>query len=100
MFAGVLFGMLVAQYYGVPGSLYLSSIRTLLNPDGSDLWKGLSKTIVFGAIIAAVGCREGLESSGGATGVGQATTRSVVIAIVLLFLANLLLSFALFGGKS
>jgi phospholipid/cholesterol/gamma-HCH transport system permease protein len=40
-----------------------------------------------------VGCREGLQTEGGATGVGQSTTRSVVISIVLIFIANFFLSF-------
>jgi phospholipid/cholesterol/gamma-HCH transport system permease protein len=58
----------------------------------------LIKTVAFGAIIALVGCREGLETSGGAHGVGQATTRSVVLSIVLIFFADFLLTFLLFNN--
>ena len=97
--AGMIFGGIVAGTYGITTSVYTGSLRILLQPDGSDIWLGLIKTIVFGAIIAVVGCREGLETEGGATGVGQSTTRSVVLGIVLIFAANFILSFLMFGGR-
>ena len=52
----------------------------------SDLWKGLEKALIFGGIIALLSCQFGLNASGGAKGVGQATTNSVV-AILLVLLA-------------
>lgn len=97
--AGMIFGGVVASAMGITVNMYVSSIRFLLEPDGSDVFKGLVKTVVFGAIIAVVGCREGMETEGGATGVGQSTTRSVVLGIVLIFAANFLLSFLMFGGQ-
>ena len=96
--AGVAGGGAVASWMGVSPAQYTSSIRQILEPDGSDVVKGLIKTIFFGAIIAMVACREGLRTEGGATGVGQSTTRSVVLSIVLVFIANFLLSFLMFGG--
>ena len=96
--AGVLGGAIVASVNDVSFSAYQESIRLLMQPNGSDITKGLIKTVAFGAIIALVGCREGLETSGGATGVGQATTRSVVLSIVLIFFADFLLTFLLFNG--
>lgn len=95
--AGVAGGAIVAASRGVAWSEYLSSIQQLMEADGSDITKGLLKTVVFGAVIALVGCREGLETEGGATGVGQSTTRSVVIAIVLIFISDFLLTFLLFN---
>ncbi|MBC8139031.1 MAG: ABC transporter permease [Fibrella sp.] len=95
--AGVLGGAIVAASKGVSWTEYLSSIQQLMEADGSDITKGLLKTVVFGAIIALVGCREGLETEGGASGVGQSTTRSVVIAIVLIFISDFLLTFLLFN---
>lgn len=95
--AGVVGGAVVAASKGVAWSEYLSSIQQLMETDGSDITKGLLKTVFFGAIIALVGCREGLETEGGASGVGQSTTRSVVIAIVLIFIADFLLTFLLFN---
>jgi phospholipid/cholesterol/gamma-HCH transport system permease protein len=96
--AGVVGGAVVSLSKGIGLPAYWSSMRQLLDPSGSDVTKGLIKTIFFGAIIVAVGCREGLATSGGASGVGQATTRSVVVAIVLIFIADFLLTFLLYDS--
>lgn len=96
--AGVIGGAMVAASNGVSYASYKESLRLLMEPDGSDITKGLIKTIAFGAVIALVGCREGLETSGGATGVGQSTTRSVVLSIVLIFIADFVLTFLLFNS--
>ena len=48
--------------------------------------------MVFAAIIALVGCYQGLNTKGGAVGVGQATTRSVVISFILIILADCVLT--------
>src|SRR5262249_15619086 len=44
-----------------------------------DFWSGVGKCPFFGAIIALVGCYFGLITTGGTEGVGQSTTRSVVV---------------------
>jgi phospholipid/cholesterol/gamma-HCH transport system permease protein len=54
----------------------------------ADYLTGLSKSIVFGAIIAALACYEGLNVRGGAEGVGRATTTTVVKSIVALIGAD------------
>jgi phospholipid/cholesterol/gamma-HCH transport system permease protein len=95
---GVLGGGVFASANGVSWPNYLSSVRQLMEPDGSDITKGLIKTVFFGVIVALVGCREGMATEGGAVGVGQSTTRSVVLSIVLIFIANFVLSFLLFRG--
>jgi phospholipid/cholesterol/gamma-HCH transport system permease protein len=96
-FGGVFGGALFAAQNGLSFPAYLDSIRRMMEPDGSDITKGLIKTAVFGIIVVLVGCREGLATEGGAVGVGQATTRSVVLSIILIFIANFLLSFLLFS---
>ncbi|HZP02227.1 MAG TPA: ABC transporter permease [Terriglobia bacterium] len=53
-----------------------------------DIWTGLIKSLVFGLIIAKVGCYEGFAVRGGAEGVGKATTSSVVISIFLVIAAD------------
>jgi len=50
----------------------------------NDLVMGLSKPIAFGFILSTVGCYMGLSTTGGSLGVGTATTRSVVVASVLI----------------
>jgi phospholipid/cholesterol/gamma-HCH transport system permease protein len=44
-----------------------------------DLWFGLVKAASFGAAVALIGCLRGLATTGGAAGVGQATTRAVTL---------------------
>ena len=50
----------------------------------NDLAMGLSKPVVFGFIISSVGCYMGLTTTGGTQGVGLSTTRTVVVASVLI----------------
>lgn len=64
----------------------------------SDIFTGLVKPVVFGFIIATVGCYYGLSTRGGTQGVGRSTTQAVVVASVLIivtdfFTAKLLLFF-------
>ncbi len=96
--AGVFGGGVVASSMGVSSTAYLTSIKQLIDPNGGDLFKGMLKTVFFGIIVALIGCREGLSTDGGAAGVGQSTTRSVVVSIVLVFCANFILSFLLFNS--
>jgi phospholipid/cholesterol/gamma-HCH transport system permease protein len=58
----------------------------------SDLAQGLSKPLVFGFIIATVGCYKGLAVRGGTQGVGRATTQAVVSASVLILISNFFLT--------
>jgi phospholipid/cholesterol/gamma-HCH transport system permease protein len=53
-----------------------------------DLFTGLFKTIFFGMIISLVSCYEGFNVQGGAEGVGQATTRSVVFSFIMIIIAD------------
>jgi phospholipid/cholesterol/gamma-HCH transport system permease protein len=53
-----------------------------------DLAEGLSKSIVFGGIVAAVSCLRGLQTGEGPRAVGESTTRSVVSSILLIIFAD------------
>ncbi len=55
-----------------------------------DIFTGLFKTIFFGAIIALVGCHQGLNVKSGAEGVGLSTTTSVVVSFILIIMADCL----------
>ncbi len=57
-----------------------------------DIFMGLVKPVVFGYIVAAVGCYLGMSTKGGTRGVGIATTRSVVMASVLILAADYFLN--------
>jgi phospholipid/cholesterol/gamma-HCH transport system permease protein len=56
--------------------------------DWEDIWAGLVKAVVFGLIVGTVACYKGYYTEGGATGVGRATTSSVVVASVTILIAN------------
>jgi len=58
----------------------------------SDLMQGLTKPVVFGFIIATVGCYQGLAVKGGTQGVGRATTQAVVTASVFILVSNFFLT--------
>lgn len=93
--AGAAGGYIVALPEGISRASYLDSMRQFMT--FSDVYIGISKTAVFGAIIALVACHQGLNARGGATGVGQATTRSVVLCIVFIFVADFLMTRLLVG---
>lgn len=61
-----------------------------------DVWGGLAKTVVFGMMIAIIACYRGLNTKGGAKGVGESTTSSVVTALISMFIVNYFLSIAFF----
>jgi phospholipid/cholesterol/gamma-HCH transport system permease protein len=91
-------GMWIAQTYAhISPDTFLSSARQAVG--FADVIKGLSKALVFACIIAMVGAYQGLSTRGGAAGVGQSTTGSVVLAIILIFISNFVLSFLLFGSS-
>ena len=95
---GIAGGYAVAVVNGVPGGGFIDSLRYLV--EAQDVTKGLLKTVFFGATIAIVGCYEGLETTGGATGVGRSTTRAVVLSIVLIYISNFFLTYILFAGRT
>lgn len=74
---------------GDPG-VFMQSVRDTAVP--KDLFMGLIKAAVFGFIISSVSCRHGYYASGGARGVGLATTRAVVESAVTLLIANYVLT--------
>lgn len=57
-----------------------------------DLVRGMIKAGVFGFLISSIGCYKGYTTWGGAKGVGLSTTQSVVMANVIIFIADYLLS--------
>src|SRR3989338_3691572 len=57
-----------------------------------DVWTGLVKSVVFGITISMIGCYMGLNTKGGAEGVGRSTTLSVVTSFVLIVLFDCVLT--------
>jgi phospholipid/cholesterol/gamma-HCH transport system permease protein len=76
---------------GMPFSAYVESTIDALKTD--DVWQGLSKSFVFATIITLVGASNGFTVKAGAEGVGKATTRSVVVSIASIILADMVFSY-------
>lgn len=95
MLCGVVGGYLFCVYsLEIPSDVYISSIRKFV--ELSDITGGLFKSSIFGLILSWVGTYNGYKTSGGAKGVGLATTTSVVVSSILILIANYLLSSLLF----
>ncbi len=69
---------------------YLSGLRLFFSAE--DIYIGIAKTLVFGAIIALTGAYFGFEAKGGAAGVGTATTRAVITAAVLILVFDFVIA--------
>jgi phospholipid/cholesterol/gamma-HCH transport system permease protein len=84
-------GYLVAVYkLNFNSGLYLQKTFEFL--EVMDVLSGLIKAAVFGLIITFMGCYHGLNSKGGAQGVGRATTNAVVSASMLILAFNYLIT--------
>jgi phospholipid/cholesterol/gamma-HCH transport system permease protein len=81
-------------YFGANPVTYVDNTFRFMDLD--DLFSGLIKAAVFGLIIAVVGCQKGFYTRGGAEGVGQATTRAVVLASIAILVSDFFLTKILF----
>ena len=87
-----LFGgyFIAVSQLGVSGDFFYNSL--MQNTALGDLMSGLGKSIFFGYIIAIVACNKGLTATGGADGVGRATTSAVVQASISVLIADFFLT--------
>ena len=79
---------------GINSGVYMNKMIEML--ELADLVQGLVKSIVFGLILTLVGCYKGYHTSGGAEGVGRATTEAVVISSVCILIGTYVLTSLLF----
>lgn len=94
---GLVGGVFVAQlFYDIPRTIFIESIQTFLQI--WDLISAAIKAVIFGGIIAIIGCNWGLTTTGGAKGVGESTTTAVVMALISIFIVNFFLSWLMFQG--
>ena len=92
--AGLLGG---ALYTGVEIGLSFSAYvdRTIAVLMVGDIMQGLFKSLIFALIITLVGASNGFSVTGGAEGVGKATTRSVVLSISFIVIADMIFTYFL-----
>src|SRR4051812_13027517 len=87
--AGIIGGLMVGgAFLGIGHQQYVTHTFDILKL--MDFITGLVKAAVFGSLISGLACYLGLGVSGGAQGVGRATTRTVVYTIVALITVDLL----------
>ena len=67
-------------------------VRSIESAESWDLLSGLIKSFVFAWLIITIACQQGLAVEGGAEGVGQATTGSVVWSLLIVLIANAILT--------
>jgi phospholipid/cholesterol/gamma-HCH transport system permease protein len=84
--AGLIGGGIVFMSLGFPLVTYIN--RLAIRGDVGDFVGGLVKSLVFGVLVAAIGCHQGLQTGTGAKAVGESTTRSVVSGIILIVIAD------------
>ena len=88
---GIFGGYLVAVVLmGANPVVYLDN--TFQYMDTADLTSGLIKAGVFGLLIALIGCQKGYYTTGGAAGVGRATTQAVVTASIAILISDFFLT--------
>ncbi|MDR2883796.1 MAG: ABC transporter permease [Deferribacteraceae bacterium] len=95
VFFGILGGYLVSVIaLGINSNLFIRGILTYV--DMGDIMSGTVKAAVFGLILSLVGCYKGFFTSGGALGVGRATTESVVLSCILILFFDYILTAVMF----
>lgn len=94
-----LYGDVIGIFGGFTYNVYLMHVNQTLYVQNTlkyfEIWDvsvGLIKAVVFGLVIAIVGCWQGMTTEGGAEGVGRATTKSVVVASISILILNFFLS--------
>jgi len=86
-FFGIVGGYLVGVFkLGITHAMYVKMTFDPLSL--KDIFTGLFKSMAFAVIICVIACFEGLNSEGGAEGVGMATTSSVVRSFILIVVAD------------
>ncbi len=86
-------GVLAVAELHISMEAYFDRVLVVLEP--IDIWQGLIKSLVFGVLITLVATSNGFSAAGGAEGLGKATTRSVVLCIGSIVVADMIFTFFL-----
>ena len=91
---GIVAGYIVAVYfYGVEPVYLWHNMLWYTQP--AEVVVGMIKAVVFGGIVAMIGCYKGMCCGEGAEGVGRATTEAVVYASITILITNFFLTLSL-----
>ena len=90
-FLGILGGLIVSVgQLQLTAGFYINDVLDALTLQ--DVSSGIGKSFFFAFFIAIIGCYNGLYASGGADGVGRATTNTVVMASILVLVSDFFLT--------
>lgn len=94
IFMGIFGGYLISVFYfKMPPTTYFDPMPIYI--DNFDLLTGIVKAFVFGIIIVTISCFKGMNTTGGAEGVGRSTTNSVVVCYTFILFTNFLITLGL-----
>lgn len=82
--------LVAVKWNSIDPGLFLSYIESFV--ELNDFFMGAIKAAVFGGLISTLSCHQGFHVSGGAKGVGMATTRAVVQSAVAILIANYIIT--------
>jgi phospholipid/cholesterol/gamma-HCH transport system permease protein len=88
---GIIGGYFISLSFGVTSGIFFQQFQKYFFV--GDIIGGIIKGVAFGIIIAMVGCYRGLNTTGGAEGVGKATSISAVHSFVLIIVADFILNY-------
>jgi phospholipid/cholesterol/gamma-HCH transport system permease protein len=90
-FVGMVGGFIIAKFVlSIESRQYWSSVWRAL--EWNDVIQGLFKPLIFALVVSLMGCYYGLKTTGGTQGVGRSTTQAMVMAVVLIFVIDLLIT--------
>ena len=92
VFSSFIIGLI---FYDIDVADFIGKIEWVVSP--IDIISGVEKAIVYGIIFSGIGCYQGFHASGGAKGVGKATTVAVVASYVSILVADYLITYLQFS---
>jgi len=94
-FVGIVGGYFVGVgLLNINSGIFMKNITKMV--ELSDIFNGLVKAACFGLILSLVGCYKGFRTTGGAEGVGRATTEAVVLASITILISDYFLTALMF----
>ena len=94
-FMGIMGGYFVGvKLLNINEGIFVKNITKMVELD--DIYNGLIKAAFFGLILSVVGCYKGFNTTGGAEGVGKATTEAVVLSSISILISDYFLTAIMF----
>lgn len=94
-FVGILGGYFVGVHIlNINAGIFVKNITRIV--EVSDIFNGVIKAACFGLILTVIGCYKGFNTTGGAEGVGRATTEAVVLASITILVSDYFLTAIMF----